>query len=153
MVLKSGDKAPEIELKDQNGKLLKSRDLRNQALVLFFYPKDDTPGCTAEACSFRDNYLTFKKLGAEVWGVSSDNQESHKLFAQRHSLQFPLLCDEENKLRQAYKVPKSFGVIPGRVTYVIDNKKIIRYVFNNLLNGPAHENKARAILEEIKTKK
>ncbi len=101
MTLKIGNKAPEIELRDQNGKLLRSRDIRNKALILFFYPKDDTPGCTAEACSFRDNYLIFKELGAEIWGVSGDNQKSHKLFAQRHNLQFPLLCDEENKIRQA----------------------------------------------------
>ena len=97
MTLKPGDKAPAISLPDQEGKLRSSNDLKGKALVLFFYPKDDTPGCTAEACSFQESYQEFKKLGAEVWGVSGDNIISHKNFASRYKLSFPLLC----KLRES----------------------------------------------------
>ena len=153
MTIKTGDKAPEIALKDQEGKLRSSKELKGKTLVLFFYPKDDTPGCTAEACGFRDNFDLFKIFGAEVWGVSSDNQFSHKKFSQKHDLPFPLLSDTGNSLRESFGVPKALGILPGRVTYIIDPKGIVRYIFNNLLNGPAHVNKALQILEEIRANK
>ena len=151
MALKTGDPVPEIALPDERGVIRKSKDLKGKNLVLFFYPKDDTPGCTAEACGFRDNYDLFKIFGAEVWGVSSDNQESHIRFIEKNQLPFPLLSDIDNKLREAFGVPKALGIIPGRVTYVIDGKGIIRHIFNNLLNSPEHINEALRILEEIKS--
>ena len=153
MTLKPGDKAPNIALPDERGKIRKTGDLRGKNLVLFFYPKDDTPGCTTEACGFRDNYDLFKIFGAEVWGVSSDNQGSHIKFIEKNKLPFPLLSDVDNKLRNAFGVPKALGILPGRVTYVIDSKGIIRHIFNNLLNSPAHINEALRVLEEIKSSK
>ena len=150
MSIKPGDKAPEIALPDQEGNERSSKNLKNQTLVLFFYPKDDTPGCTAEACGFRDNYDLFKIFGAEVWGVSSDSQESHRNFSQKNQLPFPILTDKRNKLRQAFGVPNVLGVIPGRVTYIINSKGIVKHIFKNLLDGPAHVNDALRILEEVK---
>ena len=151
MALKIGDKAPAIELPDEKGIIRRSSDLQGKNLVLFFYPKDDTPGCTAEACGFRDNYDLFKIFGAEVWGVSSDSQGSHIKFIEKNKLPFPLLSDRSNKLRALFGVPKALGMIPGRVTYVIDTKGMIRHIFNNLLNSPAHINEALRVLEEIKS--
>ena len=153
MALNKGDKAPEIALPDEKGFIRRSKDLIDKNLVLFFYPKDDTPGCTAEACGFRDNYDLFKIFGAEVWGVSSDSKNSHLKFIEKNKLPFPLLSDQENKLREAFGVPKTLGIVPGRVTYVIDKNGIIRHIFNNLLNSPAHVNEALRVLEEIKSTK
>ena len=149
MRLKVGDQAPEVALIDQYGKQRRSRDLRGKALVLFFYPKDETPGCTAEACAFRDAYGDFTRLGAEVWGVSEDNRESHSRFAERYNLPFPLLCDKNNYLRQVFGVPKTLGIVPGRVTYVINKQGKICLVFNNLLDGPAHVEQAKQMLETL----
>ena len=148
MSLKAGDRAPEINVKDHLGNIRSNKNLDNP-LVVYFYPKDDTPGCTAEACSFRDNYNLFKVLGAEVWGISGDSQVSHINFAERNDLPFPLLIDEDNKLRKAFGVPNFMGLIPGRVTYIIDSQGTIRCIFNNLLNGPAHVESALRALEEI----
>ena len=150
MTLQIGDKAPAISLQDQNGKLRSSNDLKGKALVLFFYPKDDTPGCTAEACSFQDNYQVFKKLDAEVWGVSGDNIVSHNNFSGRYKLSFPLLSDQDNKLRKAFKVPKALGIIPSRVTFLIDKNGIIRHIFNNLFDGPLHVQEALRAINELK---
>ena len=152
MSLKPGDKAPEIVLRDQQGKLCNSKNLRGKNLVLFFYPKDDTPGCTAEATSFRDNLDSFTRLNSVIWGVSGDDEESHKQFAQRNDLPFPLLSDKGNGLRKAFGVPKALGMIPGRVTFIIDSNGTIKHVFNNLLNGPAHVTEALRVLGEIKQK-
>jgi len=153
MVLKTGDRAPEIALPDERGIIRRSSEIKGKNLVLFFYPKDDTPGCTTEACGFRDNYDLFKIFGAEVWGVSGDDQNSHLKFITKNNLPFPLLCDQENKLRESFGVPKTLGILPGRVTYVIDQDKVIRHIFNNLLNSPAHINEALRVLEEIKSTK
>ena len=150
MSLKPGDKAPEIVLRDQQGKLCNSKNLRGKNLVLFFYPKDDTPGCTAEATSFRDNFDSFTRLNSVIWGVSADDEQSHQKFAQRNNLPFPLLSDRGNDLRKAFGVSKTLGIIPGRVTFIIDANGTIRHVFNNLLNGPAHVSQALRVLEEIK---
>lgn len=140
--LAPGDQAPLIALKDANGNDCRSDQLAGQALVLFFYPKDDTPGCTMEACAFRDSFADFQALGATVWGVSGDDAASHQRFAARHQLPFPLLVDQGNALRQAFRVPSVLGLLPGRVTYVIDGAGVIRHVFNNLLDGPAHRREA-----------
>ncbi|MGA0989889.1 MAG: peroxiredoxin [Vulcanococcus sp.] len=147
--LKSGDRAPLIALQDQNGVERRSDQLAGKALVLFFYPKDDTPGCTMEACAFRDSYADLQALGAEVWGVSGDNASSHQRFASRHNLPYPLLVDQNNLLRKAFGVPGVLGLLPGRVTYVIDASGVVRHVFNNLLDGPAHRREALDCLKRL----
>ena len=145
-----GDSAPLIALADADGTERRSDQLNGKALVLFFYPKDDTPGCTMEACAFRDSYADLQALGAEVWGVSGDDAASHQRFATRHNLPYPLLVDRGNQLRQAFGVPKAaLGLLPGRVTYVIDGQGVIRHVFNNLLDGPAHRREAVEALKRI----
>lgn len=150
MALKVGDQVPNFSLLDQSGISRSNKQLKSNPLILFFYPKDDTPGCTAEACGFRDKYDLFRIFGAEVWGVSNDNAESHRKFAEKNKLPFPLLCDEKNLLRQAFGVPKVLGLLDGRVTYIIDSKGVIRHIFNDLLNGPAHVTEALRILDEIR---
>ena len=147
--LKSGDRAPLIALQDQNGVERRSDQLAGKALVLFFYHKDDTPGCTMEACAFRDSYADLQALGAEVWGVSGDNASSHQRFADRHNLPYPLLVDQNNQLRKAFGVPGVLGLLPGRVTYVIDASGVVRHVFNNLLDGPAHRREALDCLKRL----
>ena len=139
-----------IALRDQNGTERRSDQLDGQALVLFFYPKDDTPGCTMEACAFRDNYAELQSLGAEVWGVSGDDAGSHQRFATRHQLPYPLLVDQANGLRKSFGVPSVLGLLPGRVTYVIDGSGVIRHIFNNLLDGPAHLREAKAALQTLR---
>ena len=144
-----GDPAPLIALRDQDGIERRSDQLQGKALVLFFYPKDDTPGCTMEACAFRDSTAELKALGAEVWGVSGDDAASHQRFASRHGLTFPLLVDTGNSLRRAFGVPAVLGLLPGRVTYVIDGQGTVRHVFNNLLDGPAHRREALQALRQL----
>jgi peroxiredoxin Q/BCP len=148
--LAPGDRAPLIALQDAQGQERRSDQLAGQTLVLFFYPKDDTPGCTMEACAFRDSLADFQALGAQVWGVSGDDAASHQRFAARHQLPFPLLVDTGNTLRRAYGVPNALlGFMPGRVTFVIDGEGVIRHVFNNLLDGPAHRREALEAVRRI----
>ncbi|MCS5705437.1 peroxiredoxin [Synechococcus sp. FGCU-3] len=149
MALAAGDRAPLIALSDQSGTERRSDQLGGKALVLFFYPKDDTPGCTMEACAFRDSYSDLQAMGAEVWGVSGDDAASHQRFASRHNLPYPLLVDQGNQLRKAFGVPSVLGLLPGRVTYVIDGQGVVRHVFNNLLDGPAHRREAIEALQRI----
>ncbi len=149
--LSVGDRAPLVALRDADGVERRSDQLAGQALVLFFYPKDDTPGCTMEACAFRDSYADLQTLGAEVWGVSGDDAASHQRFAGKHQLPYPLLVDTGNQLRRAYGVPAVLGLLPGRVTYVIDGQGVIRHVFNNLLDGPAHRREAIEALKALGT--
>tara|TARA_Y100001968_G_C18857808_1_gene481146 strand:- start:46 stop:495 length:450 start_codon:yes stop_codon:yes gene_type:complete len=146
--LKVGDKIPSFSLKDQNGNIRNSDNL-SQPLVLFFYPKDDTPGCTIEACGFRDKYDLFKILGAEVWGISNGSSKSHLDFANKNNLQYPLLCDLNNILRKKFGVPKTLGLIDGRVTYIINSEGLIIHIFEDLLNGPAHIKEAIRALKEL----
>ena len=148
MTLKIGDQIPSFSLKDQNGNIRTSNNL-NKSLVLFFYPKDDTPGCTIEACGFRDKYDLFKILGAEVWGISNGSIQSHLGFANKNKLQYPLLCDRNNILRKKFGVPKKLGLIEGRVTYIINSDGIIIHIFEDLLNGPAHIKEAIKALKKL----
>ena len=149
--LSRGDQAPEIALVDASGVERRRDALGGTALVLFFYPKDDTPRCTMEACAFRDSYSDLQELGAEVWGVSGDDAASHRRFAAKHQLPFPLLVDQGNRLRKAFGVPSVLGLLPGRVTYVIDGSGVIRHVFNNLLDGPAHRREALEVLRQLRS--
>ena len=146
--LKVGDYIPSFSLKDQNGNIRSSCNLQT-SLVLFFYPKDDTPGCTIEVCGFRDKYDLFKVLGAQVWGVSNGSTSSHLAFANKNKLQYPLLCDKNDTLRKTFEVPKVLGFLDGRVTYVIDRKGSVRHIFRDLLNGPEHIKEAIRVLKEI----
>ena len=148
--LVAGDRAPLIALPDGEGIERRSDALAGKPLVLFFYPKDDTPGCTAEACAFRDSFADLQELGAELWGVSGDDAASHQRFALRHRLPFPLLVDSGNRLRKAFGVPSVLGLLPGRVTYVIDGEGVIRHVFNNLLDGAAHRREAIEALRRLR---
>jgi len=152
MTLKVGDKIPEFSLTDQSGNKRTNKQLKGKPYVLFFYPKDDTPGCTIEACGFRDKYDLFKVLGAEVWGVSNADSSSHLDFANKNNLQYPLLCDTDNLLRRTIGVPKFLGLLEGRVTYIIDSEGTIRHIFEDLLNGPAHIKEALRTLKEIQVK-
>ncbi len=147
--LASGDPAPLIALLDQDGVERRSDQLGGRSLVLFFYPKDDTPGCTMEACAFRDSHADLQSLGAEVWGVSGDDAGSHQRFIARHQLPYPLLVDSGNQLRQSFGVPSVLGLLPGRVTYVIDGQGVIQHVFNNLLDGAAHRREALEALRRL----
>ena len=149
MALGVGDTLPDFNLEDQDGEMRSPASVRGRWLVLFFYPKDDTPGCTAEACSFRDNAAVFKNLNAEVWGISGDDGVSHRRFATRHNLEYPLLSDKNNALRRSMNVPKAMGLLPGRVTYVVDGEGVIRHVFSNLLDGPAHVREAERIISTL----
>ena len=118
-------------------------------IVLYFYPKDETRGCTREACEFRDQYDVFTDLGAEVIGVSAQNVESHKSFATHYGLPFILLSDEKNEVRKLYGVPSSMGIIPGRVTYIIDKKGVVRHIFNSQFQPEKHIKEALKVLKEI----
>lgn len=142
-----GDRIPKFSLKDQNGTIFKVENALGKPMVIYFYPKDDTPGCTREACKFRDEFENFTDLGALVIGISADNVASHKKFEEKYSLPFILLSDEDNAVRKQFGVPKNLFLIPGRVTYVIDKKGIIRYLFNSQLGAEKHIEHA---LEELK---
>lgn len=127
-------------------------DYRGQsAVVLFFYPKDETPVCTKEACSFRDAYEDFVQAGAVVIGVSSDPAESHRAFAAGHRLPFVLLTDHDGSLRKAYGVPKTLGILPGRVTYVIDKEGVVRHIFSSQLSAERHVTEALNVVRQLHT--
>lgn len=148
MSLKIGSTLPEFSLKDQNGNLFFSKDLiGHKKVVIFFYPKDFTPGCTKEVCSFRDSYEEFQKLGAEVIGISGDSEKSHQKFSNYYKLPFMLLSDKSNKVRKLFGVPKALlGILPGRETYVFNKEGKVIMVFNNM-SGSIHMKKALAIIK------
>lgn len=145
-----GDKAPDFTLPSQSGEPVRLHDRIGQhVVVLYFYPKDETSGCTAEACAFRDSHEVFTDAGAEVIGVSSDSVDRHAAFAGRHNLPFTLLSDVGGKVRKAYGVPPTLGFIPGRVTYVIDRDGTVRHVFNSMMNIGRHVKDALAIVRQL----
>jgi peroxiredoxin Q/BCP len=150
MSIKVGDNAPDFSLPDQHGSTVSLRDFRSkQAVVLYFYPKDDTPGCTAESCAFRDQYEVFKVAGAEVIGISGDSSESHQKFAAKYNLPFTLLSDKGDQVRKLYGATTAFGFIPGRVTYVIDQEGVVQYVFDSMLNFKGHVEETLKTLQEL----
>ncbi|SEO13592.1 peroxiredoxin Q/BCP [Actinacidiphila rubida] len=149
MSLQVGDRAPDFTLPDQSGTpVTLSERLSGKVVVLYFYPKDNTRGCTAEACSFRDGYESFTDAGAEVIGVSSDTVESHEKFAGRHELPFTLLSDKDRAVRKQYGAT-TLGVMPGRITYVIDGEGVIRHVFSSMTNIGAHVDDALRVVKEL----
>ena len=129
-----------------------SEFLGKKNIVLYFYPKDETVGCTKEACSFRDSYEELTNLGAEVLGVSGQSVESHKSFASHYGLPFILLSDEGNKVRELYGVPATMRILPGRVTYIIDKKGMVRHIFNSQTQAERHVEEAKKTLIELEKK-
>lgn len=140
-----GDRAPAFSAVLQDGQMFDSASvLGRKWLVLFFYPKDDTPVCTKEACAFRDSYEKFVEAGAEVVGVSSDSAASHARFAAKHRLPFPIVADDRRALRKLFGVPATLGFLPGRVTYVIDREGVVRMVYSAMLASDDHVRRALA---------
>jgi len=138
-----GSVAPDFTLPSQSGEMVSLKNfLGKRPVILFFYPKDNTLGCTKEVCSFRDSYEELRNLDAEVIGISSDYVDSHKGFAEKHKLPFTLLSDEGSKVRRLYGVPNSFGLFPGRVTYVIDEEGVVRHDFSSQIEAEKHVEEA-----------
>ncbi len=145
-----GGKAPDFVLPDQSNHPIHFADLLGRgAIVLFFYPKDYSAGCTAEVCGFRDSYEAFKEAGATVIGISADSTESHEGFAQRHRLPFILLSDTEGAVQKQYGVETTFGIVRARVTYVIDKQGTVRHIFSSLLNIDRHIKDALQVIRSL----
>lgn len=149
MTLAAGTKAPDFEGSADDGRTLKLSELLKEGpVVLYFYPKDETPGCTKEACTFRDNWDEIRKLGATVLGVSSDSAESHRKFKENRKLQFPLLSDEDGSIRKMYEAKGR--LLPDRVTYIINTDGNITHVYKSQLNASQHAAEAITALNSIK---
>jgi peroxiredoxin Q/BCP len=145
-----GDTAPDFTLPSQSGEQVRLQDrLGERIVVLYFYPKDNTSGCTAEACAFRDSHEVFTEAGAEVIGISSDSAERHAAFAGKHNLPFTLLSDQGGRVRKQYGVPAVLGLLPGRVTYVIDRQGTVRHVFNSMTNINQHVGDALEVVRQL----
>ncbi len=145
-----GDKAPDFTLTSQAGEQVRlSGRLGERIVVLYFYPKDETPGCTKEACAFRDSHDVFAEAGAEVIGISSDSVDKHAAFAGHHNLPFTLLSDAGGQVRKSYGVPATLGLLPGRVTYVIDRSGTVRHVFNSQANIGRHVSDAVDVVKKL----
>lgn len=148
--IKIGDRIPDFSLYNQDGKLMNMHELIGHPMVIYFYPKDDTPGCTREACAFRDDFHQFTELDVTVFGISNDSIASHKQFKEKYKLPFDLLADDENKVRKTFGVPADlFGLIAGRGTYVIDGQGVVRHVFNNQFNFKKHVSEAIKVIKEL----
>ncbi|CAK8563947.1 unnamed protein product [Lathyrus sativus] len=145
-----GSKPPAFTLKDQDGKSVSLSKYKGKPVVVYFYPADETPGCTKQACAFRDSYEKFKKAGAEVVGISGDGTASHKAFAQKYKLPYTLLSDEGNKVRKEWGVPGDFfGSLPGRETYVIDKNGVVQLVYNNQFQPEKHIDETLKLLQSL----
>ena len=148
--IQAGDEAPDFTLPAQSGEPVRLKDrLGERVVVLYFYPRDDTRGCTAQACAFRDSHEVFAEAGAEVIGISSDSVGRHAAFAGLHELPFTLLSDQSGRVRKLYGVPAVLGLLPGRVTYVIDREGTVRYVFNSMTNISQHVSDALAEVRKL----
>lgn len=148
--IKVGDRAPSFTLPNQSGAMVNLDDLLGKKpIVLYFYPKDDTPGCTAESCAFRDSYDVFHDAGAEVIGISGDSSASHEQFAAKYNLPFTLLADMGNKVRSRYGVPATLFILPGRVTYIIDKKGVVQRIFDSQLDFNGHVNEALTVIQNL----
>ncbi|XP_031499642.1 peroxiredoxin Q, chloroplastic [Nymphaea colorata] len=145
-----GSVPPNFTLKDQDGKNVSLSKYKGKPVVVYFYPADETPGCTKEACAFRDSYEKFKKSGAEVVGISGDDPSSHKAFAKKYRLPFTLLSDEGNKVRKEWGVPSDlFGTLPGRETYVLDRNGVVQLVYNNQFQPEKHVDETLKLLQKL----
>ena len=144
-----GDLAPDFSL-DDNDQGTTLNEFRGRAdVVIFFYPKDQTPGCTAQACSFRDDHAAFRQLGAEVIGISGDSADSHRSFADRHNLPFRLVTDLDGSIRRQYGIKKTWGLIPGRVSLLIDRAGVIRQIHESQFRPTSHVPAMLAALREL----
>lgn len=141
-----GQPAPDFTLPDQDGNSVHLADLRGGWVVVYFYPADDTPGCTAESCSFRDSHEDFVDAGARVIGISGDSVTSHRAFADKHGLPFTLLADTEGTVRKSWGVGKTLGLLPGRVTYVLDPQGVVRSRFSSQFKPKKHIDEALAVI-------
>ncbi len=150
--IKIGSSLPRFKLLDQNGNLFDIDSvIGKKNLVIYFYPKDDSPGCTAQACSFRDQFEVFSEADALIIGISGQSVESHKKFAEKYRLSFTLLSDEGNKIRNQFGVPTNMmGLIPGRVTYIADKAGKVIYIFNSQTKTTAHVDEAIRVLKDLK---
>jgi peroxiredoxin Q/BCP len=138
-MIQIGSQAPDFTSTDQHGKPFQLSSYKGKKnLVVFFYPKNFTPGCTAEACSFRDHYEAFMGADTEVVGISSDSGKSHEEFGLRYKLPYPLISDENKALRKLFQVPNTLFILPGRVTFIIDKEGIVRKVINEMINTEKH---------------
>lgn len=149
--LKEGDFIPDFEADNHNGqRMVFTAQSLLKPTVFYFYPKDDTPGCTAEACAFRDAFTEFTDAGVDVVGISSDSVERHRAFREKHRLPYTLLADTSNKIRTAFGVPTNlFGLLPGRVTYVVNAKGQVVMVFNAQLDATQHVTKALSAIKGL----
>lgn len=152
MTVQVGDKAPDFTLLSQTGESVSLSQFEGkQPVVLYFYPKDETPGCTKEACAFRDRYQVFQDIGAQVIGVSNDSTQDHQKFASNHNLPFILLSDSKNEVRKLYGVPNALWILPGRVTYVIDKEGTVRHIFDSMMQSEAHVEEALKVLRSLQS--
>jgi peroxiredoxin Q/BCP len=150
-MLHSGERAPDFDLASTSGSNVKLSDYAGKkCVVLYFYPKDDTPGCTVEACSFRDAYDVFAEAGAEVIGVSADSVTTHERFAKKHQLPMTLLSDPDGTVRGKYGVKATLGLFPGRVTFVIDKEGIVRHAFSSQLRFSKHVDEALEVVKRLR---
>lgn len=147
-MLDAGEVAPDFERVDQDGRTFRLSSLRGRWTILYFYPKDETTGCTAEACAFRDNMEAFRDLGAEVVGVSTQDRESHRKFAQRHALNFRLVADPDKRIARAFGVLGLLGVA-RRVSFLIDGEGRIRDAYRSEISPTSHVDRARQKLREF----
>ncbi len=150
-MLNIGSKAPDFTLPNKEGESVRFYDLLAQGhAVLYFYPKNETPGCTKEACAFRDQYEDFKEIGAEVIGVSADSTSSHLKFASNRRLPFVLLSDPKFEVHNLYDAkPSLFGIFRARITYVIDKEGTVRHAFSSQLNINKHISEALEVLKKL----
>jgi len=145
-----GDPIPSITLKNENGVEVNINNIK-KPLIIYFYPKDETPGCIKEACKFRDEFQSFVDLGVQVFGISGDSSASHKKFKEKYHLPFTLLADSNNEVRKEFGVPKSLLFLPGRVTYIVNEKGIVTYMFNSQFGAEKHIENALEFLRKNKT--
>ncbi|MDW3190882.1 MAG: peroxiredoxin [Cytophagales bacterium] len=150
-MLKVGDQLPNISLNDQDGNLVNLQEFKGKnPLVVYFYPKDDTPGCTKEACEFRNENDQFKQYDAKIFGISGDSEKSHQRFIAKHSLNFSLLSDKGRKAEKAFGVPRSlFGLLPGRVTFVADKEGVIQHILNSQTDARRHTHESLKMLKRL----
>lgn len=150
MTLKPGDQAPDFTLPDAGGQPVRLADLlAHGPVVVYFYPRDETSICTAEACSFRDRYEVFREAGAQVVGISRDSVASHRRFADHHGLPFTLLADEEARVHKAWGIGRLGGLVDGRKTFVIDRKGTIRLAFSSLFSADGHVSRALDAVRQL----
>ena len=149
-MLKVGDSAPDFCLPDQNGRQVRLSDvLKKSHAIIYFYPKDNTTGCTAQSCSFRDNFDEVQDKNTQIIGISTDDIASHRAFAEQYGLPFILLSDGNGSVRKSFGVRKTLGLLPGRATFVVDRHGIIRFAFSSQIHIQRHVDEAIRALAAI----